>query len=52
MKHVNLRLPDDLNDKLKEAAARDDRSVNSYLVALIRRTVEQQGAPDSRRESN
>ncbi|MFL1382246.1 MULTISPECIES: Arc family DNA-binding protein [unclassified Nocardiopsis] len=51
MQKLTLRLPDDLNDKLKEAADRDDRSVNSYLVALIRRTVDPEETPGARRKS-
>ncbi|WP_017601411.1 Arc family DNA-binding protein [Nocardiopsis lucentensis] len=39
MQKITVRLPDELNEQLKAAAAADDRSVNSYLVALIRRTV-------------
>ncbi|MER6014301.1 Arc family DNA-binding protein [Streptomyces bluensis] len=46
MKHVNLRLPDDLLDKAKAAAAADDRSLNSWLVAIVRRTVESDGTPN------
>ncbi|MFJ9243011.1 Arc family DNA-binding protein [Streptomyces sp. NPDC101776] len=37
---LNLRLPDDLYDKAKVLAAANDRSLNSWLVSLVRRTVE------------
>ncbi|WP_083926697.1 toxin-antitoxin system HicB family antitoxin [Nocardiopsis valliformis] len=40
MKHVNLRLPDDLHAQAVEAARADDRSLNSWLVVLVRRAVE------------
>ncbi|MET9411103.1 YlcI/YnfO family protein [Streptomyces sp. NPDC002935] len=39
MKHVNLRLPDDLHEQAKTAAEADDRSLNSWLVSLVRRAV-------------
>ncbi|MGX4689760.1 toxin-antitoxin system HicB family antitoxin [Streptomyces sp. JNUCC 63] len=45
MKHINVRLPDDLHDQAKAAAADDDRSLNSWLVAVVRRTVESGGTP-------
>jgi hypothetical protein len=46
MKHVNLRLPDDLHDQAKAAAAADDRSLNSWLVAVVRRAVAPGGTPN------
>jgi predicted HicB family RNase H-like nuclease len=39
MKHVHLRLPDDLHEKAKAAAEADDRSLNSWLVSLVRRAL-------------
>lgn len=39
MKHVNLRLPDDLHEQARAAADADDRSLNSWLVAVVRRAV-------------
>ncbi|MFF4830519.1 Arc family DNA-binding protein [Streptomyces sp. NPDC001315] len=39
MKHVNLRLPDELHELARAAAAADDRSLNSWLVAVVRRAV-------------
>ncbi|MBX9394852.1 Arc family DNA-binding protein [Streptomyces sp. TRM72054] len=43
---LNLRLPDDLYDTAKALAAADDRSLNSWLVAAVRRAVEASGTPD------
>lgn len=40
-KHVNLRLPDDVHEKAVAAAAADDRSLNSWLVAIVRRAAEE-----------
>ncbi|NVI91763.1 Arc family DNA-binding protein [Actinomadura sp. BRA 177] len=39
MTKFNLRLPDDLFERAKSAAAADDRSLNSWLVSLVRREV-------------
>ncbi|WP_155830411.1 YlcI/YnfO family protein [Glycomyces tenuis] len=39
MKHVNLRLPDDLHELAKRAAEADDRSLNSWIIATIRRAT-------------
>ncbi|MFP3992177.1 YlcI/YnfO family protein [Streptomyces sp. E11-3] len=46
MKHVNLRLPDDLHEQARAAAEADDRSLNSWLVSLVRRAVEPGGTPN------
>ncbi|WP_151476032.1 toxin-antitoxin system HicB family antitoxin [Streptomyces albicerus] len=46
MTKLNLRLPDDLYAKAKALAATDDHSLNSWLVSLVRRAVE-----DSERRS-
>jgi predicted HicB family RNase H-like nuclease len=35
MKHVNLRLPDDLHTALAAAAEADRRSLNSMIIVLI-----------------
>ncbi|MGW0832003.1 toxin-antitoxin system HicB family antitoxin [Streptomyces prunicolor] len=43
---LNLRLPDDLYVKAKALAAADDRSLNSWLVSLVRHAVQ-----DSERRS-
>ncbi|GAA3648349.1 toxin-antitoxin system HicB family antitoxin [Streptomyces fenghuangensis] len=45
-KHVNLRLPDDLHERAVAAAADDDRSLNSWLISVVRRAVESGGTPD------
>jgi predicted HicB family RNase H-like nuclease len=45
MKHVNLRLPDDLHEQAKAAADADDRSLNSWLVSLVRRAVADDESP-------
>jgi plasmid stability protein len=46
MKHVNLRLPDDLHEQARAAAAADDRSLNSWLVTIVRRAVDPGQTPD------
>lgn len=35
MKHVNLRLPDDVHAKLAVLAEADRRSLNNMMIALI-----------------
>jgi hypothetical protein len=40
VKHVNLRLPDDIHQRAVEAATDDDRSLNSWLISVIRRATE------------
>jgi hypothetical protein len=37
----NFRVPDDLYDKLKDLATSEERSVNSELLHLVRRAVEE-----------
>lgn len=37
IKRINLRLPDELHAEVKKAAANDDRSIHSWLLAAIRR---------------
>ncbi len=39
MKHVNLRLPDDLHAELAEAAKVDARSLNKEIVHLLRQAL-------------
>ncbi|MEV6595136.1 toxin-antitoxin system HicB family antitoxin [Streptomyces acidicola] len=46
MKHVNLRLPDNLHEQARAAAAADDRSLNSWLVTVVRRAVTSGETPD------
>jgi plasmid stability protein len=37
----NFRIPDDLYAKLKDLAAAEERSVNSELLHLVRRAIEE-----------
>ena len=46
-KHVNLRLPDDVHEMAVAAAAADDRSLNSWLISVVRRAAES-GEPPHR----
>jgi predicted HicB family RNase H-like nuclease len=39
MKQLNLRLPDYLHTKLREAAERDHRSLNSEIVHLLEQAL-------------
>jgi predicted HicB family RNase H-like nuclease len=41
MVNFTLRIPEDLHDKPKALAATEDRSVNSGLLYLVRRAVEE-----------
>jgi plasmid stability protein len=41
MVNFALRIPEDLHDKLKALAATEDRSVNSELLYLVRRAIEE-----------
>jgi len=43
-KHVNLRLPDEVHEKAVAAASADDRSLNSWLVATVRRAIDSTNA--------
>ncbi|MGQ4393769.1 YlcI/YnfO family protein [Streptomyces violaceoruber] len=44
-KNVNVRFPDDVHQAAVDAAAADDRSLNSWLVAVVRRAAAgQEGA--------
>ncbi|MFD8805397.1 toxin-antitoxin system HicB family antitoxin [Streptomyces sp. NPDC059597] len=45
-KHVNLRLPDDVHAAAVVAAAADDRSLNSWLISVVRRAAQPSGTPD------
>ncbi|MFF2426202.1 YlcI/YnfO family protein [Streptomyces mirabilis] len=51
MKHVNLRLPDDLHEQARAAADADDRSLNSWLIAAVRRAVTSGKTPDREGDS-
>ncbi|MCX4409460.1 Arc family DNA-binding protein [Streptomyces sp. NBC_01764] len=46
MKQVNLRLPDDLHEQARAAAEADDRSLNSWLIAAVRRAVTSDKTPN------
>ncbi|MFG3296049.1 toxin-antitoxin system HicB family antitoxin [Streptomyces sp. NPDC048179] len=45
-KHVNLRLPDDVHALAVAAAATDDRSLNSWMISIVRRAAEPGGTPN------
>nr|WP_307630572.1 toxin-antitoxin system HicB family antitoxin [Streptomyces turgidiscabies] len=45
-KHVNLRLPDDVHTMAVAAASADDRSLNSWLIAVVRRAAEPGETPN------
>ena len=38
-KQMPLRIDSDIYDKLKEAAKKEDRSINSYIVQLIKKDL-------------
>jgi predicted HicB family RNase H-like nuclease len=42
MKHVSLRLPDDTHARLSAAAEADHRSINTMIVVLIERGLNEQ----------
>ena len=39
IKHVGLRVPDDLHTKLKELAEYEGRSINGEIIYLVRQAV-------------
>ncbi len=39
IKHVGLRVPDDLHAKLKELAEYEGRSINGEIIYLVRQAV-------------
>jgi hypothetical protein len=41
MKRLDLRLPDDLHERLVKLAEREERSLHGQIVYLLRRGVEQ-----------
>lgn len=51
MKHVNLRLPDDLHSATKAAAERNQRSLNNMLIILIQRGLATEPIADVNRPS-
>jgi predicted transcriptional regulator len=46
MRQVTLRLPDELADRLKEAAQAQERSVNGYAAAVLAAAVDPELAGD------
>ena len=38
-KRMPVRIDSDIYDKLKEAAKKEDRSINSYIVQLIKKDL-------------
>ena len=46
MRQVTLRLPDELADRLKEAARAQERSVNGYATAVLAAAVDPELAGD------
>jgi predicted HicB family RNase H-like nuclease len=47
MKHINLRLPDDLHEKVKAAAHQDRRSLNAWIVVQLDHVLNGEGRPAS-----
>jgi hypothetical protein len=39
MTNSNLRIPDELYEKLKEIAKQEDRSINGQIVHIIKRFI-------------
>jgi predicted HicB family RNase H-like nuclease len=50
-KHVNLRLPDDLHEQAVAAASTDDRSLNSWLISVVRRAIGPEETSDPRSDA-
>ncbi|MFD7406924.1 Arc family DNA-binding protein [Streptomyces sp. NPDC059866] len=44
--NYRFRIPDELYEKAKATAAAQDRSLNSYLVHVVRLAVESSETPD------
>ena len=36
---INIRFPDDLYERLRDAAEADDRSINSFVVHVVREAL-------------
>jgi len=47
MKHVNLRLPDDIHAMLTEMAEHDRRSLNTMIIVLVEEEKRRRTAPSS-----
>ena len=43
---ISLRVPAELREKLKRAAAADNRTVSNYIVNLITRELEKNERPE------
>lgn len=42
----NIRVPEDLWNKLKEIAIKEERSINSQLIYIIKKYIEEQKKED------
>lgn len=40
--HVSIRLPPDLHERLKKSAKDKDRTLSAEIIALLRRSIEQE----------
>jgi predicted DNA-binding protein len=47
MKTTNVRLPDGLHERLKEAAERNRRTLNSQIVWYLEQGLDSDDRPDS-----
>jgi hypothetical protein len=45
MRNLNIRLPDPLHERLKQAAECDDRSLNGEILWLLKAGLDARGAP-------
>lgn len=45
-RHLNLRLPGDIHERVKTAAASDHRSMNSWITVVIQRALAEQEAAE------
>jgi predicted HicB family RNase H-like nuclease len=45
MKHINLRLPDDLHAAVSRAAEADRRSLNSMIIVMIEKALRWDAIP-------
>jgi len=45
MKHINLRLADDLHVKLAAAAEADRRSLNTMIIIMIEEALKRRDSP-------
>jgi len=47
-KHLNVRFPADIHERIKRAAAKDHRSMNSWILITIQRALAEQEAASKR----